>query len=55
MRELLKAAETVVDEYKGFASPHFHSLLEKLEEAIAAAKVTEKKGAASEAGNLERH
>ena len=38
MRELLKAAETVVDEYKGFASPHFHSLLVKLEEAIAAAK-----------------
>ena len=38
MRELLKAAETVVDEYQGFASPHFHSLLVKLEEAIAAAK-----------------
>ena len=38
MRELLKAAETVVDEYKGVPSSHFHSLLVKLEEAIAAAK-----------------
>ena len=38
MRELLQAAETVVDEYKGVPSSHFHSLLVKLEEAIAAAK-----------------
>jgi len=38
MCDLLKAAETVVDEYKGVPSPHFHSLLVKLEEAIAATK-----------------